>query len=74
VQVSQTILTSSDAIGPIALKEPAYRVTVALDREDIDAFGKRIPLQPDMLLKADILLEKRSLISWLTSPLTGIRV
>jgi membrane fusion protein len=74
VEVSQTILTSSDAIGPIALKEPAYRVTVALDREDIDAYGKRIPLQPDMLLKADILLEKRSLISWLTSPLTGIRV
>jgi membrane fusion protein len=74
VQVSQTILTSSDAIGPIALKEPAYRVTVALDRDDIDAFGKRIPLQPDMLLRADILLEKRSLMSWLTSPLTGIRV
>jgi membrane fusion protein len=73
-EISQTILTSSDAIGPIALKEPAYRVTVALDREDIDAYGKRIPLQPDMLLKADILLEKRSLISWLTSPLTGIRV
>jgi len=27
-----------------------------------------------MLLKADIILEKRALISWLTSPLTGVRM
>jgi membrane fusion protein len=74
LRISQTILTSSDAAGPIALREPAYRVTVALDREDIDAHGKTLRLQPDMLLKADILLEKRSLMSWLTSPLTGIRI
>jgi len=72
-KVSQTLLTKSDAAGPIALGEPAYRVTVALDREDIDADGNRVTLQPDMLLKADIILEKRSLISWLTGPLRGIR-
>lgn len=72
-KVSQTLLTKSDAAGPIALNEPAYRVTVALDREDIDADGKKVALQPDMLLKADIILEKRSLISWLTGPLRGIR-
>jgi membrane fusion protein len=74
VKVSQTILTSADAAGPIALKEPAYRITAALDRPDIDAQGKKIPLQPDMLLKADIILEKRSLMSWLLSPLRGIRM
>jgi membrane fusion protein len=73
VKVSQTLLTSSDAAGPIALKEPAYRVTAALERVDIDAHGKKVALQPDMLLKADIILEKRSLFSWLTSPLRGIR-
>jgi len=72
-KVSQTLLTKSDAAGPIALSEPAYRVTVTLDREDIDADGKKVALQPDMLLKADIILEKRSLISWLTGPLRGIR-
>ena len=74
VKVSQTILTGTDASGPIALKEPAYRVTAALDRPDIDASGKKIALQPDMLLKADIILEKRSLMSWLVSPLTGVRM
>ena len=74
LKVSQTLLTGTDAAGPIALKEPAYRVTAALDRTDIDANGKTVALQPDMLLKADIILEKRSLISWLTSPLRGVRM
>ena len=74
VKVSQTLLTGTDAAGPIALKEPAYRITAALERADIDANGKKIALQPDMLLKADIILEKRSLMSWLTSPLRGVRM
>lgn len=73
-KISQTILTSSDAAGPISLKEPAYRVTAALDRADVDAYGKHLALQPDMLLKADIILEKRSLISWLISPITSVRM
>jgi membrane fusion protein len=74
VKVSQTILTSSDAAGPIKLNEPAYRVTAALERPDIDAYGKRVALQPDMLLKADIILERRSLVSWLTTPLRSVRM
>lgn len=74
IKVSETILTSTDMAGPVTLKEPAYRVRAALDRPDIDADGKKIPLQPDMLLKADIVLEKRSLASWLISPLLGVRM
>jgi len=74
IKVSQTILTSSDASGPIALKEPAYRVTAALERPDIDAYGKKIPLQADMLLSADILLEQRSLVSWFLDPLLSVRM
>jgi membrane fusion protein len=73
-RVSQTILTGNDAFGPLTLKEPAYRVTAALDRPDINAYGKRIPLQADMLLRADILLEKRSLISWFLDPLLSVRM
>jgi membrane fusion protein len=74
VHVSQTILTSSDAAGPIKLSEPSYRVTAALEKFAIDAYGRTIPLQPDMHLKADIILEKRSLMSWLTNPLRTIRM
>jgi membrane fusion protein len=74
LKISQTILTKSDTFGPIELKEPAYRVTAALNRPDIDAYGKKIPLQADMLLRADIILEKRSLISWLLDPLLSVRM
>jgi membrane fusion protein len=72
--VSQTIVTGSDASGPIVLKEPAYRVTASLARPDIDAYGKKIPLQADMLLSADIILEQRSLARWFLDPLLSLRM
>jgi len=72
--VSQTILTKSDTSGPIELKEPAYKVTAVLDRPNVDAYGKKISLQADMLLRADIILEKRSLVNWLLDPLLSVRM
>jgi membrane fusion protein len=74
LKVSQTILTGNDVVGPFQLKEPAYRVTAALERPDIDAYGQKIPLRPDMLLKADVILDKRSLMSWLLDPLLSARM
>ena len=74
VSVSQTILTGNDSRGPIKLNEPAYRVIASLERQDIDVHGKRIALQPDMLLRADILLERRSLLDWLLNPLRSVRM
>ena len=73
-EVSQTILTASDVSGPVALREPAYRVVAALDRPDIETRERKIPLRPDMLLKADIILEKRTLMSWLIEPLLSTRI
>ena len=74
VRVSQTILKGSDLSAPVTLQEPAYKVTVALDRQDIDAYGQAIPLQADMLLRADIILDRRSLLRWLLDPLLGARM
>lgn len=71
--VSQAVLSPNEVIGKVALSEPAYRVTVRLDRQDIDAFGRQVPFQPDMTLKADIVLEGRSLVAWLFEPLIGVR-
>jgi membrane fusion protein len=73
-KVSQTIVTGADAVGPVSPKEPAYRVTATLERPDIDAKGRKIPLQPDMLLRADIILETRPLIRWLLDPVLSIRM
>jgi membrane fusion protein len=73
-QVTQTIISGGDTATPISLKEPAYKVDVELDRADVDAGGKKIPLQAGMLLKADIILEKRPLITWLINPLLAARM
>jgi membrane fusion protein len=69
-EISQNILTAAEvSLVPIALKEPAYRATVTLDRQDVDAYGKKVPLQAGMLLKADVILDRRSLLRWVLDPL-----
>jgi membrane fusion protein len=70
-RVSQTILTPADAVGPVPLAEPAYRVTATLERQTVDAQGEPMPLQPDMLLRADIILDRRPIMAWLLNPLLG---
>lgn len=72
--VSQTLVTGNDASGPIALKEPAYRVTATLERQEINASNRKLLLQADMLLRADIILEKRTLMNWLFDPLLSVRM
>lgn len=71
--VSQAILAPNEVLGRVSLKEPAYRITVRLERQTIDAFGRQVALQPDMTVQADIVLEGRSLLAWLFEPLLSIR-
>ena len=74
IEISQNILTDSDvSSAPIKMQEPVYRVTVALDRQDISAYGKRLPLQAGMLLTADVILDRRSLMRWVLDPLLSVR-
>jgi membrane fusion protein len=52
--------------------EPLYRITVALDRQSVDAYGRLQPLTAGMQLEADVLLDRRRLIEWLFEPLLGL--
>jgi membrane fusion protein len=72
-RVSATVFTPNDATGPVTIKEPSYRIVVRLDRQDVDAFGQSVPLQPDMTVQADIVLEERSILEWLLEPLYSAR-
>lgn len=67
--ISRTIVTQNDVAVPVAVAEPSYVVSVTLERPEVEAYGQSIPLQPDMLLRADIILGKRPLIEWLLEPL-----
>jgi membrane fusion protein len=71
--VSGTLLRPAEIVGPMAVHDPSYRVTVTLDRQNIEAFGREFPLGPDMTLKADIVFDRRSLLDWVLDPLRSLR-
>ncbi len=53
--------------------EPSYRVTVALREQGITAYGRVIPLQADMQLRADIIFDRRGFVQWLLDPVLSAR-
>ena len=73
VDVSQTVWSPGDKVGPMTVREPAYRITAKLDRQSVEARGQEIPLRSGMLVNADILLEKRSLLEWIFEPVLQLR-
>ena len=73
-EVSNTVVTKADAAGPIVPEEPVYKATVVLDRPDVDANGRKVPLQAGMLLQAKIILDRRSLAQWILDPLLNERL
>ena len=72
--LSNTVLTKADAAGPIVPEEPVYKAVAVLDRPDVDANGRRAALEPGMLLKAEIILDRRSLAEWILDPLLHKRM
>jgi membrane fusion protein len=53
----------------IGTNEPVYRITVSLQSQHVNAYGKPVALQPGMQLEADVLIESRRLIEWVLDPL-----
>jgi membrane fusion protein len=56
-------------INAAQANEPLYRIDVRLDREDIAAYGRAMPLRACMALDADVTLEHRRIWEWLLEPL-----
>jgi membrane fusion protein len=72
-EVSQAVWSSGEKVGPLTIKEPVYRVDVKLDKQTVSALGQEYPLRSGMLVNADILLEKRSLLEWIFEPVIQLR-
>jgi membrane fusion protein len=70
VQVSRTPLPAPELGG--AASEPMYRITVALERQAVLAYGHPQPLAAGMRLQADVLLDRRRLIEWIFEPVLGL--
>ncbi|WP_371378383.1 HlyD family secretion protein [Thalassotalea aquiviva] len=71
--LSKAILLPADLNLPISLQEPVYKAVVSLSSQHISAYGAQVPLQPGMLLEADIFLEQRNLLQWLFDPFYSLK-
>lgn len=75
VLVSRAPLVPGESSGLSAAfsrSEPLYRITVALDRQVVHAYGKEQPLAAGMQLDADVLLDRRRLVEWLLEPVLSV--
>ncbi|KGQ18556.1 putative secreted protein [Lysobacter dokdonensis DS-58] len=75
VRVSRSAINPGESMAPVVrgqTQEPYYRVLVALEAQSVTAYGKSETLRPGMLLEADILGERRSLIEWILEPLYSL--
>jgi membrane fusion protein len=71
--ISSSIFSPWELQTSIQLSEPTYRVTVQIGSQAVEAYGRQFPLQSGMLLTADIIQKKRSLLTWILSPITSLR-
>jgi len=68
--VSRTVLAPAEvAIPGLQMQEPVFRVRVRMKHDSVSAYGQIVPLQPGMLLTADVVIDRRSLLEWLLDPL-----
>lgn len=60
-------------VMPTGTREGLYRIVVSLDQQHVTTYGERQKLIPGMIVEADILQDKRSLVEWIFEPLLGWR-
>jgi membrane fusion protein len=71
--IGRNVWTQGDRVGPLSAREPVYRVDVSLERQSVAALGQEFLLRPGMLVNADLLLEKRTLLEWIFEPVLQLK-
>jgi membrane fusion protein len=69
VSVSDTVFQPEEIPSALLLEEAAYRATVRLEAQTIEAFGLSHGLRGGMTLRAEIILERQNFLQWLLEPL-----
>ena len=72
-EIGRNVWTANERVGPLQAREPVYRVDVALQSQTVSALGQELPLRPGMLVNADLLLEKRSILEWIFEPVLRLK-
>jgi len=71
--IGRNVWTQGEHVGPLTAKEPVYRIDVKLDKQVVSALGTDYALRPGMLVSADLLLEKRTLLEWIFEPVLKLK-
>ncbi|HXS53119.1 MAG TPA: HlyD family efflux transporter periplasmic adaptor subunit [Usitatibacter sp.] len=71
--IGRNVWSAGDRVGPLSVREPVYRVDVALDKQRVSALGQQFSLRPGMLVNADLLLEKRTIFEWVFEPVLKLK-
>jgi membrane fusion protein len=72
-EIGRNVWSPGERVGTLTAKEPVYRVDVALEKQTVAALGQEFPLRPGMLVNADLLLEKRTLLEWIFEPVLQLK-
>ncbi len=73
VKIARSPTSPEELPADLRAVESQYRLLAALDDQQMQAYGKALALAPGMRLKADLVLEKRSLLDWLLEPLLAAK-
>jgi membrane fusion protein len=71
--VSSSVFLPAETRLGRRINEPTYRVTVDIEDQSVRAYGQEFFLQAGMSLRADIILEERTLLDWLLDPIVSLR-
>lgn len=72
VSIADDLVYPGEYLGPVSLSVPAYLARAQLREQTVATAEGHIPLRHGMSLRADILLEERSLFDWLLYPLRSL--
>ena len=72
-EIGRNVWTAGERVGPLQAREPVYRVDVKLDKQTVNALGQEFPLRPGMMVNADLLLEKRTILEWIFEPVLQLK-
>ena len=74
--VTDTVILPEDkeflTTGEQPIQEPVYRVMVSLSSTHFDADGVEVPIRNGMLIDANIILEERTILSWILQPVFAV--
>ena len=72
VEIPRAMVAAGETDLPVVQNESVFRVSVALDAQQVETRRARVPLQSGMALEADVWLERMTLLEWFFEPLLGL--